>query len=86
MPFIIVFTVSSTVQFIPKAVRATKPLIAIIAIQLYSQYRQSGNQVTDVKKKMNKSSHRSRNTFREDIHQSSGPCNSFYTALFHHKM
>ena len=32
MPVIVVFTVSSSVQFIPKAVRATKPLIAFIAV------------------------------------------------------
>ena len=32
MPFIVVFTVSSSVQSIPNAVRATKPLIAFIAV------------------------------------------------------
>ena len=34
MPVIVVFTVSSSVQSIPKAVRATRPLIAIIAVLL----------------------------------------------------
>jgi len=34
IPFIVVFTVSSSVQSIPKAVRATRPIIALIAALL----------------------------------------------------
>ena len=39
MPFIVVFTVSSAVQSIPKAVRATRPIIALIAAQTKTNAR-----------------------------------------------
>ena len=37
MPFIVIFTVSSSVQSFPNAVRATRPIIALIAALVSSQ-------------------------------------------------